>query len=420
MDHQQVVTTFLDFFTQRGHHPVRSSSLITPPGDPVLFTTSGMHPLTPYLSGSTHPAGNRLTGVQRSLRTTDLEEVGDAIHLTLFEMLGSWSLGDYPAGQSLRWGFELITGGFGLEPGRLHATVFGGDEQAGPDTGLAETWSGLGVPVELTGADNWWSGPTGLCGTDSELFAWTGSGRPQGTPSSDPRWVELWNHVMLRYQRLPDGTLVPLPRPCVDTGMGLERLLMVLQGTSSVYETSLLRRWAGPVSQLWPGLDRAALRLVTDHLRASVVVLGEGVRPSSTGRGYVLRRLIRRALTALWREDPGRTLGDLPAGLVTGTLRHFGLDGPQDGVPGSPGVPGSRQPGLGGGQPGLGGGQPGLEEIRVALLAEERRFRDLLGRGRAVLARLGLSGPLTEVELRYLHETHGLPPEFATDMLPAG
>ncbi len=390
MNYQQVVNTFLGFFRERGHQVIAPGSLITPPGDPVLFTTSGMHPLTPYFHGLTHPAGNRLAGVQRSLRTTDLDEVGDATHLTLFEMLGSWSLGDYPGPQSLRWGFELVTERFGLLPSRLHATVFGGDGRLGPDTELADTWAGLGIPVELTGMENWWSnGPTGLCGTDSELFAWTGDGPPQGTPSTDGRWVELWNHVMLRYERLADGTLRPLARPCVDTGMGLERLLMVLQRAGSVYGTDLLRRWAGPVGQLWPGLDEPSLRLVTDHLRASIVVLGEGVRPASTGRGYVLRRLIRRALTALWRGDTERTLADLPGGLLTGTLRYFGLDG-LDGPGG----------------------------IRAALLAEEQRFAGLLSRGRDVLARRGIRAPLTEEELRYLHETHGLPREFIPAVLP--
>jgi alanyl-tRNA synthetase len=401
MDHQQVVTTFLEFFRERGHHRVASRSLVTPPADPVLFTTSGMHPLTPYLSGLTHPAGNRLTGVQRCLRTTDLEEVGDLTHLTLFEMLGSWSLGDYAGPQSLRWGFELVTGGFGLERGQLHATVFGGDEQAGPDTELAGTWADLGVPVELTGAENWWSsGPAGLCGTDSELFAWTGSGPPQGTPSTDGRWVELWNHVMLRYRRLADGTRQPLPRPCVDTGMGLERLLTVVQGVPSVYDCDLLQPWSAAAGRLWPGLGARPARLVTDHLRASVVVLGDGALPSSTGRGYVLRRLIRRALTALWREDPARTLGDLPGELLAGAVAHFGLGGP------------------GGGRGGPRDGRPGPGQIQAVLLAEERRFAGLLARGRSVLARRGTSGPLTEDDYRYLHETHGLPREFVTAMLP--
>ena len=254
MNSQQTVNTFLEFFRERGHHPIPGQSLVPRPGDPVLFTTSGMHPLTPYLEGQPHPDGRRLADVQRCLRTTDLDEVGDRTHLTVFEMLGSWSLGDYPGEQSLRWGYELVTSGFGIDPGRLHATVFGGNDQVGPDTSLLEVWGELGVPVELTGTDNWWSnGPTGLCGTDSELFVWTGGTPPQGTPGSDGRWVELWNHVMLRYRRLDDGTLVPLPRPCVDTGMGLERLVTILQGQDSVFGCDLLRPWTGTVGRAVAG-----------------------------------------------------------------------------------------------------------------------------------------------------------------------
>jgi alanyl-tRNA synthetase len=386
MHSQQVIQTFTEFFRERGHHPIPGSSLVPRPGDPVLFTTSGMHPLTPYLEGQPHPDGPRLTDVQRCLRTTDLDEVGDRTHLTVFEMLGSWSLGDYPGPHSVRWGYELVTSGFGIDPGRLHATVFGGDEQVGPDTGLHEVWDELGVPVELTGTDNWWSnGPTGLCGTDSELFVWTGSTPPQGTPGTDGRWVELWNHVMMRYRRLDDGTLLPLPRPCVDTGMGLERLVTILQGQDSVFGCDLLRPWTDTVGRLWP-LPETSSRLVTDHLRSSVVVIGDGITPSSTGRGYVLRRLVRRTLTSLWRDDPSRTLSDLPPQLVDGTLSHFGqLTGPGP--------------------------------VMGVLLDEERRFRDLLSRGRKVLSRRG-SGPLTEEELRYLHETHGLPREFVPAMLP--
>ena len=386
MNSQQAVETFLEFFRERGHQPIPGSSLVPRPGDPVLFTTSGMHPLTPYLEGQPHPDGSRLADVQRCLRTTDLDEVGDRTHLTVFEMLGSWSLGDYLGPQSLRWGYELVTDGFGIEPGRLHATVFGGDDQVGPDTGLHEVWGELGVPVELTGTDNWWSnGPTGLCGTDSELFVWTGTTPPQGTPGTDGRWVELWNHVMLRYRRLDDGTLTSLPRPSVDTGMGLERLVTLLQGQDSVFRCDLLRPWTSTLGRLWP-VEETSLRLVTDHLRSSVVVIGDGVMPSSTGRGYVLRRLVRRTLTALWRDDPSRTLSDLPRELVQGTLSHFGQ---------------LVEPTL----------------VTGVLLDEERRFRDLLSRGRRVLSRRG-SGPLTEEELRYLHETHGLPREFVPAMLP--
>ena len=386
MNSQQTIETFLGFFRERGHHPVPGSSLVPRPADPVLFTTSGMHPLTPYLEGQPHPDGPRLTDVQRCLRTTDLDEVGDRTHLTVFEMLGSWSLGDYPGPQSLRWGYELVTGGFGIEPGHLHATVYGGGDQVGPDTDLQEVWGDLGVPVELTGTDNWWSnGPTGLCGTDSELFVWTGDIPPQGTPGTDGRWVELWNHVMLRYRRRGDGTLIPLPRPCVDTGMGLERLVTILQGQDSVFGCDLLRPWTDTVGRLWP-LPQTSSRLVTDHLRSSVVVIGDGVTPSSTGRGYVLRRLVRRGLTSLWRDDPSRTLGDLPPELVQGTLGHFGQ---------------LIEPAL----------------VMGVLLDEERRFRGLLSRGRRILSRRRGSGPLTEEDFRYLHETHGLPREFVPAMM---
>jgi alanyl-tRNA synthetase len=388
MSSPQIVTTFLEFFRERGHHQVPGSPLLPRPGDPVLFTTSGMHPLTPYLEGQPHPDGRRLTNVQRCLRTTDLNEVGDRTHLSVFEMLGSWSLGDYPGSQSLRWGHELITSGYGIDSGLLHATVFGGRDQVSPDTGLAEIWAELGVPVELTGEDNWWSnGPAGLCGTDSELFVWSGSTSPQRTPSTDERWVELWNHVMLRYRRLEDGTLMPLARHNVDTGMGLERLATILQGQDSVFGCDLLQPWASTLGRLWPTVE-TSLRLVTDHLRSSVVVIGDGVTPTSTGRGYVVRRLIRRVLTSLWRDDPARSLSDLPPELTDQTLNHFG----QATTP---------------------------RQVMGVLLDEEGRFRDLLNRGRRLLSRRRGSGPLTEEELRYLHQTHGLPPEFVPAMLPS-
>jgi alanyl-tRNA synthetase len=386
MNSEQVIETFTGFFRERGHQRITGTSLIPPPGDPVLFTTSGMHPLTPYLEGRPHPLGRRLTGVQRCLRTTDLEEVGDDIHLTVMEMLGSWSLGDYGGQQSLRWGHELITGGFGIPPERLYATVFGGDGEVGPDTGLIETWGELGVPVELTVGENWWSnGAAGLCGPDSELFVWTGAGPPQGTPGTDQRWVELWNHVMMRYHRDPGGRLRPLDQPSVDTGMGLERLLTILQDKTSVYGTDLFQSWTTALTGLWQP-DQQSLRLLTDHLRSSVVVIGDGVRPSATGRGYVLRRLLRRALTALWRDDGSRTLADLPDEVLSGTLGHFGQD-------------------------------TGVSVVRGVLGEEQRRFGDLLVRGRSVLSRRRSSQPPDETELRYLHDTHGLPRDLVLDLL---
>lgn len=382
----QTVKTFIEYFEERGHRRIVGSSLIPPPGDPVLFTTSGMHPLTPHLTGRPHPMGTRLVDVQRCLRTTDLDEVGDRTHLTVFEMLGSWSLGDYDGPQSLRWGFELLRDGFGLDTGRMHVTVFGGDGGVGPDSQSLETWGELGLPVELTGEENWWSnGPTGPCGPDSEIFVWTGDSPPRGTPTTDDRWVEVWNHVGMRYERLDDGTLRPLTRPGVDTGLGLERLLCVLQGTDSVYGVDVFEPWMSTVPVLWP-LDQTSNRVVCDHLRSSIVVIGDGVRPSNTGRGYVLRRLIRRVLTTLWRQDPNRTLPDLPSGPVEHTVDHFGLP-------------------------------IGVEPVRQVLLEEERRFRDLIRRGRRVVSRRLSRGVLTERDYQDLHETHGLPRELVHTLI---
>jgi len=386
MNVTETIQTFLKFFSDRGHQVIRGASLVAPDGDPVLFTTAGMHPLTPYLEGVPHPQGRRLTGVQRCLRTTDLDEVGDDRHLTVFQMLGSWSLGDYSGPQSLRWGWQLAVEGFGLDPGRLHATVFGGDEQVGADLAAQQTWAGLGVPVELTTHDNWWSnGPTGPCGPDSEMFVWTGDGPPQGTPGTDERWMELWNHVTMRYRRHDGGRLEPLLQRSVDTGLGLERLLMAVQGQPSVYGCDVFQPWMSSLPGLWqPGPQ--SLRLLADHLRSSIVIIGDGVRPSNTGRGYVLRRLLRRALAVLWRDDGARTLGDLPTSLLEYTLAQFG----QDAGPGP---------------------------VRAVLGDEEQRFARLLARGRKVLARFGSGRPLTEADLAYLHQTHGLPPDLVTELL---
>ena len=372
MDTKQTIDTFLDFYRERGHLLVPDSGLLRPPGDPVLFTSSGMHPLTPYLEGEPHPLGRRLVGIQRCLRTTDLDEVGDPTHLTVFEMLGSWSLGDYGTTQTLRWGYELLRDGFGLT--ELYVTVLDGDEES------LRTWQELGVPVEILGAeDNWWSnGPTGPCGPDSEIFVWTGDGPPVGTPSTNSRWVEIWNHVMMRNRRHPDGSLTLLDQSNVDTGMGLERIVSVRQGKRSVYDTDLFEPWRflGDPLQI-------------DHLRSSVVVIGEGVRPSNTGHGYVLRRLIRRVLTSQWRLDSGRTLSDLPDDPIDHTLHHFRLNG-----------------------------EVGL--IRTVLGEEERKFRGLVQRGRPLVEKLRSRsghGELTDQDLFYLHDTHGLPRELVLELL---
>ncbi|MCX5335579.1 alanine--tRNA ligase-related protein [Streptomyces sp. NBC_00140] len=386
MNTDRILRTFTDFYVERGHHLITGSTLLPPPSDPVLFTTSGMHPLTPYLEGRPHPQGRRLVNVQRCLRTTDLDEIGDSTHLTVFEMLGSWSLGGYGHSQSLRWGYELLHDGFGIPDGQLYVTVFGGDDQVGPDIESLRTWGELGMPVEQTREDNWWSnGPVGPCGPDSEIFLWTGDTPPQGTPTTDPRWVEVWNHVSMRYRRHEDGSLSPLSQPSIDTGMGLERLVTVLQGHDSVYDTDLFEPWTRLLPPLWDLDGTPSLRLVCDHLRSGIVVIGDGVRPSNTGRGYVLRRLVRRVLTTLWQHDSTRTLSDLPPELVEHTLDHFRLSG-------------------------------GTTPVLKVLLDEERRFGKLLEQGRRILSRPQYQGQLGDEDYHYLHDTHGLPRDLVVGL----
>ena len=217
------------------------------------------------------------------------------------------------------------------------------------------------------------------------MFVWTGDGPPQGTPGSGEGWMELWNHVTMRYRRHEDGSLEPLPQRNVDTGMGLERLLMVVQGQPSVFDCDVFQPWMSTLPGLWP-LDQRSLRLLADHLRASIAVIGDGVRPSNTGRGYVLRRLLRRALGVLWRDDATRTLGELPTSLFEHTLARFGQE-------------------------------VGTGPVGDVLADEERRFARLLVRGRKVLTQFGSGRPLIEADLAYLHQTHGLPPELVTDLL---
>ena len=210
MNSDQTIRTFTDYYRDRGHHVSDKLRPRSPAGGPGAVHHGGHAPADSVPAGQPHPLGRRLVSVQRCLRTTDLEEVGDPSHLTVFQMLGSWSLGDYDGPQSLRWGYELLVDGFGIDPKWLHVTVYGGDGTVPPDTSSRRVWSELGVPVEVTVEDNWWdNGPVGPCGPDSEIFFWTGDGPPIGTPTTDDRWVEIWNHVMMRYHRRPDGSSGP-------------------------------------------------------------------------------------------------------------------------------------------------------------------------------------------------------------------
>lgn len=302
---------YLDFFREKGHAVIPSASLI-PDNDPtVLFTTAGMHPLVPYLSGQKHPSGKRLTDVQKCVRTGDIDEVGDASHCTFFEMLGNWSLGDYFKNESISYSYEFLTNVLEIPPTRLAVSVFAGDEDAPRDETAAEKWIELGIPKDhvfyLPKKNNWWgpAGQTGPCGPDTEIFFITEK-EPCGEhcdPSCDcGRYLEIWNNVFMEFDKQPDGTFRPLSQKNVDTGMGLERTILVLGGYNSVYETDVFR----PVMEFLKektglsieGANEKAMRVIADHIRTAAFLLGDekGVTPSNVDQGYILRRLIRRAV----------------------------------------------------------------------------------------------------------------------------
>ena len=306
---------FLKFFQDHGHAVISSASVI-PENDPtVLFTTAGMHPLVPYLMGQKHPAGTRLTDVQKCVRTGDIEDVGDFSHLTFFEMLGNWSLGDYFKKEMIPWSWEFLTSEkyLGLPKDRLAFTVFAGDQDCPRDEESANLWRSCGVADDhifyLPKENNWWgpAGVTGPCGPDTEMFIITDK-EPCG-PDCSPacscgRYLEIWNDVFMQYNKKADGTFEPLAQKNVDTGMGLERTICVLNGKKSVYETDLFENILGKIAELSGktyGEDEAttkAFRIIADHMRTSTFIMGDdrGVSPANVDQGYVLRRLIRRAV----------------------------------------------------------------------------------------------------------------------------
>jgi len=305
---------FLQFFQEKGHKVIPSASVI-PENDPtVLFTTAGMHPLVPYLLGQKHPAGTRLTDVQKCIRTGDIDDVGDMSHLTFFEMLGNWSLGDYFKKEMIPWSWEFLTSEkwLGIDPAKLAFTVFEGDEDCPRDEEAANLWRSCGVKDDhlfyLPKEHNWWgpAGVTGPCGPDTEMFIIVKE--PCG-PNCSPAckcgaYLEIWNDVFMQYNKQQDGTFIPLSQKNVDTGMGLERTICVLTGKKSVYETDIFARILGKIEELSgksynpDDENTKAFRIIADHMRTSTFILGDprGVSPSNVDQGYILRRLIRRAV----------------------------------------------------------------------------------------------------------------------------
>lgn len=313
---QELRNKYLEFFKSKGHTIMPSASLI-PENDPtVLFTTAGMHPLVPYLLGEKHPSGTKLANVQKCIRTQDIDEVGDTRHDTFFEMMGNWSLGDYFKKEAITWSWEFLTSPdwLGLDPRKLAVSVFEGDADAPFDQEAHDTWASLGMPADriakLPKKNNWWgpAGQTGPCGPDTEMFFWKGNSEfpPVGSnPGTDEdNWLEIWNDVFMEYEKTKEGNFVPLKQKNVDTGMGLERTLVTLNDYVDVFE----------IDTFWPLIQKIeeisgyeyienteitrSMRIVADHIRTATMIMSDdrGIVPSNVDQGYIVRRLMRRAI----------------------------------------------------------------------------------------------------------------------------
>jgi len=303
---------YLEFFQKNGHKVIANASLIPENDSTALFISAGMHPLVPYLLGQPHPSGKKLVNVQKCLRTSDIDEVGDNFHLSFFEMLGNWSLGDYFKQESIRWSYEFLTSKewLNIDEKKLFVTVFAGDEKVPRDTDSARIWEELGFPKEkifyLPREDNLWGpiGNTGPCGPDTEMFYDTGK-EPCGSECkpgcSCGKFNEIWNNVFMEYNRTPDGEYELLEQKNVDTGMGVERTVAVLQGKDNVYETEIFVPIINRIKELADIEEISAdqirsVRIICDHSRAATFLLAEGIVPLNVEQGYVLRRVIRGAI----------------------------------------------------------------------------------------------------------------------------
>ena len=315
MNSQEIRKRFLKFFEKRGHAIIPSASLI-PENDPsVLFNTAGMQPLVPYLLGTPHPAGKRLANIQKCVRTGDIDEIGDNTHLTFFEMMGNWSLGDYFKKESIAWSYELLTSkseGFGLDPQRLYVTCFEGNDDAPRDEESAEIWREIFKKNNVTGEriyfmpakNNWWQpGPNGPCGPDTEMFYDLTGKLDKGMTKDEylkaddeQKVVEIWNNVFMEYIKKDDKVVGKLENKNVDTGSGFERVCAVLQGKTNIFDTDLFDGIFEKIDSLSNKPLTKSKRVVADHIRTSVFMIAEGVTPSNTDRGYILRRLLRRAI----------------------------------------------------------------------------------------------------------------------------
>ena len=396
---QELKKSYLNFFQERGHSVIPSASLL-PENDPtVLFTTAGMHPLVPFLLGEKHPSGKRLASIQKCIRTGDIDEVGDDWHGTFFEMLGNWSLGDYFKQEAIAMSFEFLTKRLGIPLEKLAVSCFEGEAAVNiaRDAESATIWQHLGVPVEriafLGRAENWWgpAGTTGPCGPDTEMFFWASSEpAPKKFDPSDKRWVEIWNDVFMEYNKTVVGRFDPLQQKNVDTGMGLERTVAVLNGFSDVYaiDTYLpvikkIQTLADPKKS-----QEQSIRIIADHIRAATFIIGDerGVVPSNVEQGYVLRRLIRRAIRH------GRMIGittDFATEIANCIIDQFANDYPE--------LATNRQ------------------KITDELTKEEVKFSKMLGRGLREFEKFAQK-TVTGQDAFILFSTYGFPLEMTQEL----
>ncbi len=419
---------YLKFFESKGHAIIPGASVI-PENDPtVLFTTAGMHPLVPYLMGAMeHPAGTRLTDVQKCVRTGDIDEVGDAAHLTFFEMLGNWSLNDYFKKEAISWSFEFLTQHLGFKPEQLNVTVFRGEGKEGEDGYIpadeeaVEIWKSLGIPEErifrLPREDNWWgpAGTTGPCGPDTEMFIDTG--KEKCGPGCRPgchcgKYIEIWNDVFMQYNKNEEGKFVPLGRHNVDTGMGVERTICMMSGAPTVYDTEIFAPIMAKIEELSnstgkgagapelpsiPPEDRLrAKRIIADHMRTATFILCDpkgGVKPGNIGANYVLRRLIRRAVRYARMLGIGEGFTVKLAEVICDKYSHV--------------------------YPEL---KANLAQCRIDLEAEEKRFNATLDKGEAmykkVAEQLKIHGQsqISGKTAFKLYDTFGFPLEMTVEM----
>ena len=397
----EIRNKYLKFFKEHGHAVIPSAPLI-PENDPsVLFTTAGMQPLVPYLLGEKHPEGTRLTDYQKCIRTNDIDEVGDNRHLTYFEMLGNWSLGDYFKEEAIAMSFEFLTKELGIPAEKLSVTCFAGDEDCPRDTVTAECWKKAGIPEDriyyFGKDDNWWiAGETGPCGSDTEMFYDTG--KPKCSPDCNPacgcgKYVEIWNNVFMEFYKDENGNYTKLKQHNVDTGLGLERMTMLLQGKQTPFDTEIFKPVMDKLEELTKADDIASRRIVAEHLRSSMMIIQDGGVPSNVDRGYILRRLIRRMVRHLRKLQINLDELSNLIDLNIETLKEL--------------------------YPEL---SENKEKIKKVILDEKDKFGKTLERGEKefnkIVVKLKNNGEnvISGKDLFNLYETYGFPPEVTKDL----